>query len=803
MPKDIMVDPERVRHPGYLRIEPIPLHRSRPTVADAVEELGADTLVQMLRDMVLIREFEKMLDGFKREHRFGPIEYAHKGPAHLSIGQEAAAVGQARALRAEDHIFGSHRSHGEFLAKGLAAIAQLGPAELEGAFKSFGNTELADAVDAALPFSDPRLRATSLLLYGLAAEIFARRTGFNRGLAGSMHAFFTPFGIYPNNAIVGGSAPIAVGAALYRFVQQQAGVVVANIGDGALGCGPVLEAVNFAGMAQIARFLPGGASGLPVLFFIVNNFYAMGGQTIGETMSFDRAARLAAGFKDTNLHAATIDGTDPLAVYAAVRDSRRLLRDGRGPVLLDCETYRFSGHSSSDASSYRTREEVAAWEEADPIATYATVLAEAGIASPGLHTEFRDWADDLLVRVAAVAVDEKRSPRLPLAAHPGVMERMMLAGTEIDLAAAPRGAVDGDLDSNPRVRQIRRRSRSGLENGARLSPMRAVQYRDALFEAIAAHAVADSRLLVYGEENRDWGGAFGVYRGLTELLPVRRLFNTPISEAAIVGSAVGVALEGGRALVELMYADFIGRAGDEIFNQLAKWRAMSGGLVDIPVVVRVSVGSKYGAQHSQDWSGLIAAIPGLKVAYPATPHDAKGLMAGALAGNDPVMFFESQDLYDQTEILTPGGVPAGYYRTPFGQSRVVRPGRDVTVVTIGPPLYRAIQAADALAEEDIDVEVVDARTLVPFDHNGVTASARRTRRLLVVTDACAQGSFAKTIAADVGGALFGRLAAPAAALGSRDWIVPPAELVDAFIPTSDRIAAAVRDLVGFPSAGLR
>jgi len=213
------------------------------------------------------------------------------------------------------------------------------------------------------------------------------------------------------------------------------------------------------------------------------------------------------------------------------------------------------------------------------------------------------------------------------------------------------------------------------------------------------------------------------------------------------------------------------------------------------VVLRVSVGAKYGAQHSQDWSGLLAAVPGLKVAYPATPHDAKGLMASALAGNDPVVFFESQDLYDQTEVVWPDGVPVGYYRVPFGHAHVARPGTDLTLVTIGPVLYRALAAAGELAADGISAEVIDARTLVPFDYTTITASARRTGRLLVVTDACSQGSFAKAVTSDLGQELFGELTAPPTALGAPNWIVPPAELVDAFFPSTSRIAGTARKLV--------
>ena len=258
--------------------------------------------------------------------------------------------------------------------------------------------------------------------------------------------------------------------------------------------------------------------------------------------------------------------------------------------------------------------------------------------------------------------------------------------------------------------------------------MRAITVRDGLFEAILHHMLNDERLIAYGEDCREWGGAFGVYRGLSDLLPYHRLFNAPISEAAIVATAVGYALEGGRALVELMYADFIGRAGDEIFNQMAKWQSMSAGALKVPVVLRCSVGSKYGAQHSQDWTGLVAHIPGLKVFYPATPYDAKGLMATALSSEDPVVFFESQRLYDTPELFHAGGVPEGYYRLPAGEPDVKRAGEHVTILTIGPSLYPALDAAAELQQSyGIAAEIIDARCLVPFNYEPVLESLAQDR----------------------------------------------------------------------------
>jgi 2-oxoisovalerate dehydrogenase E1 component len=321
-----------------------------------------------------------------------------------------------------------------------------------------------------------------------------------------------------------------------------------------------------------------------------------------------------------------------------------------------------------------------------------------------------------------------------------------------------------------------------------------VGVRDALFEAIIDRFYTDPTLIAYGEENRDWGGAFAVYRGLTEALPYHRLFNSSISEAAIVGTSVGYALEGGRPLVELMYCDFLGRAGDEIFNQLAKWQAMSGGLLKMPVVLRVSVGSKYGAQHSQDWTSLCAHVPGLKVVFPATPYDAKGLMNAALTGTDPVIFFESQRLYDQTELFHPGGVPTEYYEVTLGEPDVKQEGTDLTILTIGATLYRALEAAKTLeAEWGISCEIIDARSIVPFDYAKVVESVKKTGKILLASDACERGSILQTMANQISTLAFEWLDAPPVVAGARNWITPPDEVEDSFFPFPSDLLDAIHE----------
>ncbi|GAC1466764.1 MAG: hypothetical protein PVSMB7_12540 [Chloroflexota bacterium] len=794
MPKTLMVDPHTTRRPGEIRIKPVLINTYAATITEEIDRFGKEAMVCIFRDMVLVREFETMLDRLKRGHDYHGVQYNHLGPAHLSIGQEAAAVGQALLLGRDDHILGSHRSHAEIIAKGLASIRSADEQWLQRMMETYLGGDTLRVVERGLPGSDLRTRATQFLLYGLLAEIFGRRTGFNRGMGGSMHAFFPPFGIYPNNAIVGGSAGIAAGAALFKKLRQVPGVVIANIGDGATGCGPVWEAMNFAAMRQFrtlwdTRF----RGGLPIIFAFVDNFYAMGGQTLGETMGYDRLSRIGAAFNEDNLQAETVDGNDPLAVADAIFRKRQVVEASEGPALLDIQCYRQSGHSASDAGSYRSRDEIDAWHAIDPITEFEDKLKGAGVLDVAECDRIRAWATDMIADICRLATDQQTSPRFDLLHEPDAIADLMFSNVVHDLPASSRAALSIPLEGSSRLRQIAGLSRSGRDSaGVKLSPARAVTMRDALFEAIVHHFAHDDALIAYGEENRDWDGAFAVYRGLTELLPYHRLFNAPISEAAIIATAIGYALEGGRALVELMYADFMGRAGDEIFNQLPKWQAMSGGTLRMPVVVRVSVGNKYGAQHSQEWTALATHMPGLKVVFPATPYDAKGLMASALSGDDPVIFFESQRLYDAVEMFHTGGVPGEYYRIPIGEADVKRAGEHLSILSVGATLYRAMEAAERLSSEfHIEAEVIDARSLVPFNYEPVLASVKKTGRILLTSDAVERGSFLGTLATTIQEWAFDDLDAPVVVLGARNWITPPTEMEQFYLPQPDQMLDAI------------
>lgn len=799
MPKEMFVNPNEVRKPGKITFADIPMNVYHKTIEQELAD-GAftpDDLKAIYHDMYVIRTFEEMLHAIKvlgtyREHKF-----TYTGPAHLSIGEEAYAVGEAFLLDENDYIFGSHRGHHEVIAKAMSAIRKLSEEKLLEIMISYHNGAQYRIVRRKYPNIGVRELAQKFFLYGMMSEIFAKDTGFGHGLGGSMHVFFTPFGIYPNNAIVGASACTATGAALYKKCNQKDGIVVANLGDGSLGRGPVWESINFSAMDQYQTLWEDGYNhgGLPIIFNVANNHYGMGGQTRGETMAFQQAARFGAGVAPNELHAERVDGYDPLAVIDAYRRKRKIITEQGGPVLLEVMTYRLTGHSTSDGNpSYRTKEELEAWKKQDSIYAFEEKLVNSSVSSSQELETIRKVIETQNEEIFLLAADPEISPLANFKKNPGYVENVMFSRERAE-KLDERIPEMNNLVGNPRLEQIRKRARSALDsNGTELPKSQAVQLRDAIFESLLYRFGKDPSMISYAEDIRDWGGSYAVYRGLSEALPYHRMFNAPISESAIVGSAVGYAMAGGRAVVELMFADFLGCAGDEIFNQMAKWQAMSGGALRMPVVLRATIGSKYGAQHSQDPSSLVAHIPGLQVVIPATPYDAKGLMNSALVGTDPVIFFECQRIYDMGELFHEGGVPEEYYEIPIGEPDVKLEGSDVTILTVGATLYRALDAAKRLKSEfGVSAEIIDARTLVPFFYDKLLASVKKTGFLLLVADAVTRGGFLNDIAANVTRMAFDYLDAPPVVIGARNWIAPAFEYDKEFAPQAQWMIDAIHE----------
>ena len=791
MPKSQAMDPSVLRKSGFVEFTGIPVNQYANTVKGERDNFTDADFLRIYRDMSIIREFETALYLIKTTNAYNGIEYNNPGPAHLSMGQEASAVGQAYILTKDDYIFGSHRSHGEILAKGLSCIYKMDDVELLEIMKKCNDGATLKVVERG--GADIKAIAADFLVYGALAEIFARSTGFNKGLGGSMHAFFTPFGIYPNNAIVGGSGTISAGGALYKKVNRKKGIVICNIGDGSMGCGPVWEGMTFANMDQYKQLWDEShRGGLPIIYNFFNNLYGMGGQTMGETMGYNILARVGAGLNPDQMHAERVDGFNPLAVIDAMRRKKKLIEEGKGPILLDVLTYRFTGHSPSDSGSYRTKEEVDMWIAQDSLKEYSGKLIEAGVTTEGSIEKINASVKEMMTRLCGYAVDLEISPRFNV----NGLDDLMFSNGRVEKMEEREPETLIPREENPRVQQIARKARFAFEDGKPVPKNKLYQLRDGIFEAVFDKFHTDPTLVAYGEDNRDWGGAFAVYRGMTESLPYHRFFNSPISEAAIVGSGVGYAMCGGRAVVELMYCDFLGRAGDEVFNQLSKWQSMSAGVIKMPVVLRISIGSKYGAQHSQDWSSIAAHIPGLKCVYPVTPYDAKGLMNAALMGTDPVVFFESQKVYDVGEQFAEKGVPEGYYEIPIGEPDVKIKGTDVTILTVGPTLYEAVRAASLLGEKyGVSAEVIDARSIVPFDFEKVVESVKKTGKIVLASDACERGSHMKDFAQTISELAFDYLDAPPVVVGARNWITPAYEFERDFFPQADWIIDAIHQKI--------
>ena len=798
MPKSTAVDTS-VRQAGMLVLEDIPLNQYQSKLSDVKNKFSKTDLVHMYEDMCLIREFEVMLEGIRTVKTYNGVDYSYTGPAHCSHGQEALAVGQAYVLDENDFSFGTHRSHGEVLSRAMIAIRRFDEQKLYDIMHDFKDGALLRNVEKfSKNCGDVRALAKDFFLYGFMTELFGREIGFTGGLGNSMHVFFTPFGIYPNNAIVGASGGIGTGVALFKKLSKQPGICVVNSGDGSLSTGHAWEAMGFATMNQYKTLWEDAYNGgLPILFNFVNNFYAMSGQTDKETTGYDVLARVGAAFNKEQMHTERIDGYNIFAVIDAFKRKKQILLNKKGPVLLDTITYRHTGHSVTDQMAYRSREEMDMWRKIDSLAGMRNDLIDAKMITQAAAEENEKNTKDFITQILKKAVDTEFSPRMNFFKEPDAIAKCMFSNEHTLKQSEDKPDVIGKKEDNPRLKKISRKHRKAVdETGKPVSALKMYTYRDAIFEALLDKFYEDSSMVLFGEDVREHGNSFGVLQGMYESVPYHRLFNTPIAEGAIVNAAVGYAMAGGRAVPEIMWCDFLGRCGDELFNQLAKWQGMSAGCLKMPCTVRVSVGAFYGAQHSQDWTSLCTHVPGLKIVYPATPYDAKGLLNTALASSDPVMFFESQKLYDMGEHFAPAGVPAEYYEVSLGKADVKRQGSDLTIVTIGPTLYVALEAAEILSERfGMETEVIDARTLVPFDYDTVIESVKKTNKVLFISDACERGSYIHTLASNITEFAFDYLDAPPVCLGAHNWVSPCPELEKFFYPQKELVLDYINEKI--------
>jgi len=762
MVKELEVCPDFT--PGVIALGEIAKYQYHTELtAEIGRRLEQSQALAMLEWMLVIRAFEQMVVALK-EGQVKPYEgFSFTGATHLSIGQEAVAVGTMAALRGDDYITSTHRGHGHAIAKGAYALMAMEPPSLA--------TFLGERWPESSPAGGLRQqllsRALQLHLGKTMAELLGREGGYCRGRGGGMHIADFDVNHLGANAIVGGSLGIATGAGLAAARLGNQRVVACLFGDGAANNGIFHESLNFACMSQLAH-------GLPVIYVIENNQYGMTGQQRGEVTGVDYLARRGAAYHPENMHAEVVNGMDVMAVWDAVKRAADLCRTGRGPVLLECTTYRYLGHSLSDQRvRYRTSEEESRWRACDCIEGYQRKLAAAGLLREGVAEALRKEVDARVAEALRLAVASPEPAADTIGE--GLFAESSSEGASAEWRTPPL----------PRPMRAFRRDSKGQ-----------IMYRHAVCEALAEEMERDRRVILFGEDVADYGGAFQVTLGLLEAFGRERVFNTAISEAAIVGVAAGAAMCGLRPVAEIMYIDFILLAMDQIGNQAAKARYMFGGKATLPMVVRTTVGGGkgYAGQHSQSLEATVTQIPGLKVVAPSTPYDAKGLLKAAIRDDNPVIFIEHQLLYTDK-----GVVPEDDYTVPLGQAAVRREGSDLTIVAYLKMAQVALEAAEALARDGIEAEVIDPRTLIPLDAETIAGSVAKTGRLMVVCQAPRTGCFGEYIAYRAQELAFGHLRAPVKIVAAYDVPPPMAQTLEAEnLPDAAKVMREARALMGLP-----
>ncbi len=722
----------------------------------------------LFRAMVLHRNLEYMVRDLDVK-RFVPYPgYEYRGTSHLSVGQEAAAVGAMSVLTREDYITSTHRGHGHCLNKGYFALLTMDEAGLKDFLKEARQNEF--PVDE---YQDLRKAAMDYHVYRTMAELLGKQSGYCKGRGGGMHIADFSVGNLGANAIVGGSFAIGTGAALAADRLGEKRVVVCCVGDGAMNNGIAHESMNFSTLGQFKH-------GLPIIYFVENNQYGYTGQQKVEVTDVEFLSQRGLGYNAEGMHAETICGMNVLSVRDAIRRGKELCLKGEGPVLIEAETYRHWGHNFKDkGTAYRSEAEKEAWSKYDPMDVFRAQLLETGVLTEKDATDLWNEAR-AQVETATTRAIKSRDPD-------------------------PKDMFDGLWSPTTSEGIGDRYKTTSLLKEARSIPRDnegRIMCRHAVVEALTEEMIRDRRVCVWGEDVAEQGGAYVATSGLLEIFGRERVFNSPISESAICGTAVGASMVGLRPVVELMYIDFVLQAMDQIGNQAAKARYMFGGQYSIPIVIRATIGGGkgYAGQHSQSLESVPAHFPGIKVIAPSNAYDMKGLLKSAIREDNPVFFIEHQWVYLEKAV-----VPLEEYTVPIGVGKVVREGSDMTVVCYSNMVPRVMAAAQKLKDEDgISIEVVDPRTLVPLDIDLIAKSVQKTRRAMIVVQAVYTGGYASHISHEITRTSFSELQAPVKILSAYDVPPPmsyPLEVEN--IPSVEKIIRVVKEQLGVTGAARR
>jgi 2-oxoisovalerate dehydrogenase E1 component len=628
-------------------------------------------------------------------------------------------------------------------------------------FSGIGQEAIAVGVTAALNEDDwilPLHRNLGVFttrgvdLERLFRQLLFKEGGFTRGRDRTFH-----FGLLDHHIVgmishLAAMLPVADGLGLAAQLRREPRVAAAFVGDGGTSEGDFHEAVNLAAVWK-----------LPVIFVVENNQYGLS-TPVREQFACEDLASRGVGY---GIPGVIGDGNDLVAVHRVTAEAAARARRGDGPTLIEFKTFRMRGHEEASGTAYVPPALFDEWRAHDPIARFERMLDEHGFMSAKARGEIRQRIVDEIDAIADRVI--------------GAGEPQSSADRELADVYAPAPADRDGIDEDWKLRT----------GDSEAAPE--VRYVDAISDALRLVLRRDHEALLMGQDVAEYGGVFKVTKGLVEEFGKARIRNTPIIESGAIGAGLGLALDGFHPIVEMQYGDFVSCGFNQIVNNLAKTHYRWG--VPVPVVLRLPIGGGLhaGPFHSQNVESWFTGVAGLKVVAPATPFDAKGLLIAACEDGNPVLFLEHKWLYRSLK----GRVPEGYYRVPIGRARRAREGAGLTIVAYGVAVHWATDAADALARDGQSIEVIDLRSLLPWDSAMVLESVKKTGRCLIVHEAPAAGGFGGEVAAVVARDAFAWLDAPVQRLGGLDTPIPAAQALEEIFSPKARLLPTVRALLEY------
>ncbi len=645
------------------------------------------------------------------------------------IGQEAISVGATLAMQQDEWIMPLHRNLGVFTSRNMP-------------------------------------------LHQLFKQWQGAQDGYSKGRERSFHFGSKEHHVCGMISHLGPQLAIADGVALAYKLKEQNKVSLAFTGDGGTSEGDFHEALNTAAVWD-----------LPVIFLIENNGYGLS-TPVSEQYRCESLADRAKGY---GMESVIIDGNNVLTVYDSIKGIRDYCIKNQKPYLVECVTFRMRGHEEASGTKYVPKELFDAWQVKDPIKNYEDWLVKEGILNASIVSSVREEMKAKIEEELRIGFDSK----------PMVVK---IEDELKDMYAAPPPPKGGVAEAQAQLKQELNNNTTSSQSGigsSDTSPLggggaaRDLRMIDAIKEGLYQSMQQHSNLVLMGQDIAEYGGAFKITEGFAEEFGKKRVRNTPLCESAIVGAALGLSLEGFKSMMEMQFADFVTVGFNQIVNNLAKIHYRWGQNAD--VVIRMPTGGGVGAGpfHSQSNEAWFVHTPGLKVVYPSTPSDAKGLLIAAINDPNPVMYFEHKGLYRSIS----GPVPEEYYEVEIGKARQVQTGDDISIITYGAGVHWAEDFA--MGHTHISIDILDLRTLLPLDYEAIAASVKRTGKVLLLHEDTLIGGIGGEIAAWIAENCFQYLDAPVMRCASLDTAVPfNMELEKAFL-AKRRLADKVQQLLSY------